>query len=147
MIFMGEYEHSIDSKGRMFIPAKFRDGLGDNFVIFRWLFDNCLYVMSNDTFESFSAGLDQMPLADEDAAMVQRVIYASASYAELDAQKRVLIPLELRKYAKLDKDVVVVGVRNRIEIWDKETWKSRTTSDPDKMRAAIRKLNDMGYKI
>ena len=147
MIFKGEFEHTIDSKGRMFIPAKFRDGLGDNFVIFKWLFDNCLYVMSNETFENFSAGLDQMPLADEDAAMVQRVIYASACDSELDAQKRVLIPLELRKYAKLDKEVVVVGVRNRIEIWDKETWTSKTTSDPDKLRAAIRKLNDMGYKI
>ena len=146
MIFKGEYEHTIDGKGRMFIPAKFREGLGENFVIFKWMFDDCLYVMSNEEFESYSAGLEKMPLADEDAAMVQRALYASATDAELDAQKRVLIPLEHRRYAKLEKDVIVVGVRTHIEIWDKETYQNKTM-DKEMLRSAIKNLNGMGFKI
>ena len=146
MFFKGEYEHAIDPKGRMFIPAKFREGLGDNFVIFKWLFDSCLYVMSNETFDSFSANLDNMPLTDEDAQTIQRALYASACDAELDAQKRVLIPQSLRAYAKLDKDVVVVGVRTHIEIWDKDIYQSKTMN-VDKLRDALKNLRDSGYKI
>jgi MraZ protein len=146
MIFKGEYEHTIDTKGRMFIPAKFREGLGDSFVVFKWLFDNCLYVMSNDEFENFSASLDQIPLADEDAAMVQRKLYSSACDVDLDAQKRVLIPADLRKYAGLEKDVAVVGVRTHVELWDLDTWRSKTT-DTEAIRGAIRNLRESGYKI
>jgi MraZ protein len=147
MIFKGSYEHTLDSKGRMFIPAKFREGLGDNFVIFKWVLDKCLYVMSNEAFENFSAELDKMPMADEDAALIERVLYPSASDMELDAQKRILIPADLRNYANLEKDVAVVGVRSRVELWDLETWRTKSQEDSNKVKSSLGNLRGRGHNI
>lgn len=134
MIFKGTYEHTIDAKGRMFVPAKFRDGLGDTFVIFKWVHDKCLFAMSPEAFENFSATMDKNP---ENANLMERVLYPSATDVEQDAQKRVLIPSELRAYANIDKDVAVVGVNKRVEIWDLKTWKEKMKQDEEMVRATV----------
>ena len=146
-MFMGTYEHTMDSKGRMFIPAKFREELGDDFIICKWILNNCLYVMSRDAFERFSAELDKTPMANEDAALIDRLLYPSATNVELDAQNRVLIPADLRDYAGLAKDVAVVGVRSRVELWDLQTWKAKIAADSAKVRDSIANLRGSGVKI
>ncbi len=148
MYYKGTYEHTLDAKGRVFIPAKFREGLGEEFVVCKGFFDPCLYVFSNEEFENFSAKLDELPFADEDALTLQRDLYATASDVAGDKQGRALIPAALRDYAGLDKDVVIVGVRTHVEIWDQQSWsESRAHSDTGALKAAIRNLRAQGVKL
>lgn len=121
-MFMGEYNHSIDSKGRIIIPSKFRDELGDKFVITLGL-DGCLFVYPLDEWKNFSEGLAKLP-GTKEARQLQRLFFAMAAECEPDKQGRILIPAKLRESAGLDKDIVFVGVLNKIEIWSKERWDS-----------------------
>jgi MraZ protein len=146
-MFMGTYEHTLDAKGRMFIPAKFREELGEDFIICKWILHNCLYMMPRKEFETFSAELNTTAMANEDAALIDRLLYPSAQTLDLDAQKRVLIPADLREYANLTKDVAVVGVRSRVELWDLETWKAKIAADLAKARESIANLRGSGVKI
>ncbi|MCX7780029.1 MAG: division/cell wall cluster transcriptional repressor MraZ [Negativicutes bacterium] len=120
-MFMGEYLHSIDIKGRLILPAKFREDLGDRFIATKGL-DNCLFVYTKEEWAILENKLKQLPLAKPEARAFVRFFFAGAAELEFDKQGRVLIPGSLREYAKLDKDVVVLGVSNRIEIWSKEAW-------------------------
>ena len=147
MVFMGTYEHTLDAKGRMFVPAKHREGLGNAVVIFKWILEDCLYMMSEDAFAKFTEDLDNMPKSDEDANRIERVLFPSAVTVELDAQNRVLIPADLRKYANLEKDVAVVGVRSRVELWDLETWRQRSQLDTKQAKSSITELKNKGYKF
>jgi MraZ protein len=146
MLFKGEYEHSIDPKGRVFIPAKFREGLGDSFVVCKWFFAPCLYVFSDEEFESLSSRLDDLPFADEDASIIQTELYANAMDVEVDKQGRILLSSSLREYAQLEKEVVVIGARRHVEIWDKATWKSRRV-DSDRLREAVQNLRNQGIRF
>ena len=103
-MFLGEFIHSTDAKGRVFIPAKFREALGENFVVTRSV-DHCLCVYPLSEWEKFTAKLDALPMVQ--ARDVRRFFYSAASDASLDSQGRVLIPQVLRDYAKLEKDTVV----------------------------------------
>lgn len=146
-MFMGTFEHTIDAKGRMFIPAKFREELGDDIIICKWILEDCLYMMTRKEFETFSAGLDTTLLANEAAALVDRLLYPSAQPVEMDAQNRVLISGDLRDHAHLTKDVAVVGVRSRVELWDLGAWKAKVAADSVKVRESLAKLRESGVKI
>ena len=122
-LFIGEYLHSIDAKGRVIIPSKFREELGDTFIVTKGL-DNCLFVYPKSEWESFEIKLKQLPLTSKDARAFVRLFFAGATECELDKQGRVIIPANLREHGKLDKDVVIIGVSTRVEVWGKEEWDS-----------------------
>ena len=114
----GEYQHNIDAKGRLIFPIKLREELGEHFVIFKGL-DNCINVYSQEKWNAFEEQLAALP---SKARKVQRFFSANFE-CEPDAQGRIVIPQSLREYAGLNKDVVVVGIQNRAEIWDSDAWK------------------------
>lgn len=120
-MFMGEYRHSMDSKGRVIIPAKFRDELGNVFVVTRGL-DNCLFVYPMEEWRVLEEKMKALPLTRKDARAFVRFFFSGAVETELDKQGRVSLPANLRDYASLDKEVVIIGVSNRIELWSGEDW-------------------------
>ena len=117
-MFIGEYSHTIDAKGRLIVPSKFREQLGDEFVVTKGL-DGCLFVYENSEWKSFEEKLHALPLTNANARKFSRFFLAGACACEVDRQGRILIPSVLREFAKLEKDVVLVGVGSRIEIWNK----------------------------
>lgn len=118
---MGEFQHSIDEKGRLTIPAKFREALGSSFVVTRGL-DHCLFVYPQKEWEMLEAKLKSLPFTRKDARAFVRFLFSGATESELDKQGRVLIPAALREYARLERECVVIGVSNRAEIWSRELW-------------------------
>lgn len=115
----GEFQHSIDAKGRLFIPAKFREELGDSFIVTKGL-DGCLFVYPRENWAVLEEKIRALPLSK--SRNLQRFFFSSATDLELDSQGRILIPAGLRQYAGLAKDVTVIGVSNRAEIWDTTAW-------------------------
>ncbi|MGI6659855.1 MAG: division/cell wall cluster transcriptional repressor MraZ [Dethiobacteraceae bacterium] len=120
-MFMGEYQHTLDSKGRLIMPAKFREELGDKFVLTRGL-DNCLFVYPLEEWNNLEQKLKNLPFTRSDARAFTRFFFSGATECELDKQGRVLIPTNLRSHAKLQKDAVIIGVSSRVEIWSQEEW-------------------------
>lgn len=120
VMFTGEYNHTIDIKGRIIVPAKFRSELGSEFVITVGL-DGCLFIYPQKEFDELATKLAQLP-GTAQARKLQRYIMSSAACVEVDKQGRILIPIKLREYAGVDKDVVFAGVNNKIEIWSKDRW-------------------------
>ncbi|SHJ63029.1 MraZ protein [Anaerobranca californiensis DSM 14826] len=120
-VFLGEYQHSIDDKGRVIIPAKFRDSLGRKFIVTRGL-DNCLFVYPENEWAIMEEKLKKLPLTKGDARAFVRFLFSGATECELDKQGRILIPQNLREFAQINKDCVIIGVSNRVEIWSKENW-------------------------
>jgi MraZ protein len=118
---MGEHQHSIDDKGRLTIPAKFREALGDTFIVTRGL-DNCLFIYPMSEWSVLEQKLKALPLMKSDARAFTRFFFSGATECELDKQGRVNLPKHLCEYAKLDKECMVLGVSSRVEIWSKETW-------------------------
>ena len=118
-MFMGEYNHTIDAKGRLIVPSKFRESLGDLFVVTKGL-DGCLFVYDNEEWNAFEEKLKSLPLTNKDARTFVRFFLAGAAEVEVDKQGRILVPGVLREFAGLKKDVVLIGVASRIEIWDRE---------------------------
>ena len=125
---MGEYSHNIDAKNRLIMPAKFREQLGDKFIATKGL-DGCLFVYSLSEWETIEAKFREIPLTTKDARKFLRFFFAGAAECEVDKQGRVLIPPSLKEYAGLEKEVMSVGVLNRVEIWSKERWLSDNTYD------------------
>ncbi|MED4226097.1 division/cell wall cluster transcriptional repressor MraZ [Neobacillus cucumis] len=120
-MFMGEYHHSIDTKGRLIVPSKFRDELGDMFIITRGL-DQCLFGYPLSEWSLIEEKLKGLPLTKKDARAFTRFFFSGATESELDKQGRINIPTPLLQYAKLEKECVILGVSNRIEIWSKQIW-------------------------
>lgn len=118
---MGEYHHNVDSKGRLIIPAKFRDHLGEVFVLTRGL-DQCLFGYPMSEWKVLEEKLKTLPFTKKDARAFTRFFFSGATECELDKQGRINIPTPLFQYAKLEKECVVLGVTNRIEIWSKAIW-------------------------
>ena len=127
-MFIGEYNHTLDNKGRITIPSKFREGLGDEFVITKGL-DNCLFVYPKDEWKIFEDKLKTLPLTSKDARAFVRFFFAGASECNLDKQNRVLLPKNLRIHSELQKDAVIIGVSSRIEIWSREKWNEYTEDE------------------
>ncbi len=120
-MFMGEYQHSIDTKGRVILPARFRELLGEKFVITRGM-DNCLFVYTQKEWSVLEAKLKALPFTKSDARAFMRFFFSGAVECEVDKQGRVLIPTNLREHAVLSNEVVIIGVSNRVEIWGKDKW-------------------------
>ncbi|MBM7571726.1 MraZ protein [Aquibacillus albus] len=118
---MGEFQHNIDTKGRIIVPAKFREGLGDIFVLTRGL-DQCLFAYPMNEWRILEEKLKKLPLTKKDARAFTRFFFSGAVECEVDKQGRINIPAPLRKYAQLEKECVVIGVSNRIEFWANDEW-------------------------
>jgi len=131
-MFMGEYHHTIDEKGRIIIPAKFREMLGDTFIVTRGI-ENCLFVYPNDEWQKIVTKLESLPFTRRDARQFVRFFLSGATIAEFDKQGRVNLTSPLIDYAKLQKDCVVIGTGSRLEIWSKEDWDSFFDSAKDNM--------------
>ncbi len=127
-MFMGEYNHTVDAKGRLIVPSKFREQLGDEFVVTKGL-DGCLFVYENTEWKILEEKLKNLPLTNANARKITRFFLAGATLSEVDKQGRILLPAVLREFAKIEKDAVMVGVGNRIEIWSKESWSSANVYD------------------
>ena len=125
---MGECNHTIDAKGRLIIPSKFRETLGDEFVVTKGL-DGCLFVYDNKEWSAFEEKLKSLPLTNKDARQFVRFFLAGATLAEVDKQGRILVPANLREFAGLEKEVVLVGVASRVEIWSKTRWEDAASYD------------------
>ena len=134
----GEYQHSLDNKGRLFIPAKLRDELGEVFFITLSM-DRCLCAYSNENWQSLSEKVSAMPYVKQ---RKMRPLFAHAARCELDAQGRVLIPQSLRDYAGLVKNVTVLGCNNHAELWDSEAWKRvyEAETTPENIAAVMEEL-------
>lgn len=120
-MFMGEFQHNVDSKGRIIVPSKFRDELGASFVLTRGL-DKCLFAYPMDEWKLLEERLKKLPLTKKDARAFTRFFFSGAVECEVDKQGRINIPQPLRKYAGLEKECVVIGVSNRVEFWSDEHW-------------------------
>ena len=127
-MFMGEYNHSIDANGRLIIPSKFRDMLGDEFVVTKGL-EGCLFVFEKYDFESFMDKLNEKSDLEAKVRKIKRFFISGAQEMEPDKQGRMLVPPTLREYAGLEKEVVFAGVGGHIEIWDKSKWDDVTSFD------------------
>lgn len=127
-MLIGEYEHSLDTKGRLILPAKLREDIGEKFIITKGL-DSCLFGFSKTEWNNFEDKLKTLPLTNKNARDFVRFFLSGAIEAELDKQGRFLIPSNLREYATLDKEAVITGVGTRIEIWDKTKWKAYNSEE------------------
>lgn len=131
-MFMGEYHHTIDDKGRIIIPSKFREELGDVFVITRGI-ENCLFVYSMESWKRITDKLNSLPFTKKDARNFVRFFMSGATNVELDKQGRVNVTAPLVQYANLVKDCVVIGTGDRLEIWSQESWDDFFNSTKDSM--------------
>lgn len=142
-MFMGEYQHSLDSKGRLIIPAKFREELGENAVMTRGL-DNCLFLFPQSEWMVLEEKLKTLPLTKATARQFVRFLFSGATECDLDKQGRITIPQNLRDYAKVDKDVVVIGVSNRIEIWSCDRWEQYMQEAEDAYEEIAENIVELG---
>ena len=120
-MFMGEYHHTIDEKGRIIIPSKFREDLGEKFIITRGI-ENCLFVYSLSSWEKITNKLESLPFTKKDARQFVRFFLSGATTAEFDKQGRVNVTSPLISYADLQKECVIIGTGDRLEIWSQENW-------------------------
>lgn len=127
-MLIGEYEHSLDVKGRLILPAKIRDDMGEKFIVTKGL-DGCLFGFSQTEWSNFEEKLKALPLTNKNARDFVRFFLSGAIECEMDKQGRFLIAGNLREYAKLEKDAVIIGVGTRIEIWNKDRWKSYNSDE------------------
>lgn len=121
-MFSGEYLHTLDGKGRVIIPSRLREGLGERFVITRGL-DHCLFVYPPAEWTRLEQKLKTLPFTQKDARAFNRLFFSGAMELEADKQGRILIPQNLRDYAGINRDVMIIGVSSRVEIWNEESWK------------------------
>ena len=142
-MLLGEFKHNLDLKGRMAVPAKFREELKAGAIITRGL-DNCLFIFTNKEWEVLAQKLVALPLAQANSRAFARLMLSGAMDVEIDSQGRILVPDYLRQYANLKKQVVVTGLYNRIEVWDADNWekyKAKTESSSDEI---AEKLGELG---
>ena len=142
-MLLGEYKHNLDTKGRMAIPAKFRDKLSAGAIITRGI-DNCLFVFANAEWEKLAEKLIALPLAQANSRAFVRLMLAGATDVTVDSQGRILIPDYLRKYAGLKKATVVAGLYNRIEVWDEAAWTTYKTKAETSSEEIAEKLGELG---
>ena len=127
-MFMGEFQHTIDPKGRLIVPHKFREALGERFVATKGL-DNCLFVYPMEEWTLLEEKLKSLPFTRSDVRAFVRLFFSGATECELDKQGRILLPANLREHAQLEKDVVVLGVSTRVEVWSKSQWDNYSGSN------------------
>ena len=122
-MLIGEYEHSLDTKGRLIMTAKLREDIGEKFILTKGL-DGCLFAFSLEEWKNFETKLRALPISNKDARAFSRFFFAGAIDCEIDKQGRFLISSNLREFAQLEKEIVIVGMDSRIEIWSKDKWQN-----------------------
>ena len=145
-MFLGEYNHSIDAKGRLIVPAKFREELGENFIVTKGL-DGCLYIYPDEEWKKFESKLSELPMGKGDTRKIVRFFLSAATQVELDKQGRILIPSVLREFAGLDRDVVLVGSASKIESWSNERFDSSNAEYEDNMDEIAADMESLGFSI
>ena len=131
-MFIGEYHHTIDEKGRIIVPAKFREELGNNFIVTRGI-EDCLFVYSAENWAKITNKLSSLPFTHKDARTFNRFFMSGATDVELDKQGRINLPSPLISFANLEKDCVIIGTGDRLEVWSKESWEQFFQSTKDSM--------------
>ncbi|TYP54951.1 division/cell wall cluster transcriptional repressor MraZ [Thermosediminibacter litoriperuensis] len=142
-MFMGQFQHSLDPKGRLIIPSKFRELLGDSFILTKGL-DRCLFVYPKDEWSLLEQKLKTLPLTKKDARAFIRFFFSGAVEVEIDKQGRILIPPMLREYARIEKDVVIIGVSNRAEIWSRKEWEVYSKEAESSYEEIAENMVDLG---
>ncbi|NLM39172.1 MAG: division/cell wall cluster transcriptional repressor MraZ [Firmicutes bacterium] len=142
-MFMGEYQHTLDAKGRLIVPAKFREELGAGAVLTRGL-DHCLFLFPMDEWRLLEEKLKTLPLTKAGARQFVRFLFSGATECELDKQGRIIVPQNLRDYAQIQKDAVIIGVSTRIEIWSKETWEAYVEEAEESYEEIAESIVDLG---
>ncbi|MGM0253301.1 protein MraZ [Enterococcus sp. AZ095b] len=142
-MLMGEFRHNIDAKGRLIVPSKLREELGEQFVLTRGL-DGCLFGYPMSEWNELESKLNDMPLAKKDARTFVRFFYSAATECELDKQGRINIPNTLRNYATITKECVIVGVSNRIEIWNEAKWQEFSEAAEENFNEIAENMIDFG---
>ncbi len=141
-MFIGEYQHAIDNKNRMIIPSKFREALGEGFVLTKGL-DGCLYAYTMEEWKILEEKLKKLPLTSKDARAFVRFFFSGANEVDIDKQGRTLIPQNLLEYAGIKKEIVSIGVSTRIEIWGKEKWEEYNSQNID-FDGIAEKMSELG---
>jgi MraZ protein len=145
-VFRGRFEHTIDEKGRLSIPSKFRELLsarGENELVLTD-FDSCLAAYPKDEWRVLEEKMKQLSMIQKDVRNFLRLFYSSATEVPLDPQGRILIPPQMRERARLDREVVLLGLLNKIEIWDKESWEDFMARSADTFEEVVSKLVELG---
>jgi MraZ protein len=142
-MFLGQFDHSLDNKGRLTIPSKYRPELEDGLVITRGL-DNCLWILARADWDELAAKVSKLPTTNPNARNFSRFLFSQASDTVPDKQGRVLIPQKLREFAGIDTDTVIAGVDNRIEIWSVERWNAMQEQVESNPEAYALQLQDLG---
>lgn len=145
-MFLGEYHHTIDTKGRLIVPARFREGLGDKFIVTKGL-DSCLFAYPMEEWSALEQKMRSLPFTRADARAFVRFFFAGAAECEIDKQGRVLIPANLREYAGLYKEVVVAGIASRVEVWSKERWEEYNSNAASSVEEIAEKIVDLDLGI
>ncbi len=142
-MLLGEFRHTLDTKGRVAVPAKFRDKLASGAIITRGI-DNCLFMFTNAEWEQLATKLMALPLAQANSRAFVRLMMAGATDVAIDAQGRILVPDYLRKYAGFKKDVIVAGLYNRVEIWDETAWAAYKAKTESSSETIAEQLGELG---
>lgn len=142
-VFLGEYQHSLDSKGRITIPSKFREQLGSKFVLTKGL-DNCIFIYPLNEWQSIEEKVRSLPLTRADVRSFARFFFSGASELEIDKQGRIVLPPNLRDYAKIDKETMIIGVGARAEIWSTEKWTDYNQNAEQSYEEIAENLVDLG---
>ncbi len=141
-MFIGEYRFSMDPKGRVSIPTKFREELGEVFYITKG-FDTCLFVYSEEEWKRFMQKLDSARLSSKDSRKIQRFFLASSTECSIDKQGRVLLSAPQREYAGIEKEIVIIGVSNRLEIWAEEAWRNYVENEETDISSLADSMEDL----
>ena len=144
-MFMGEFDHTTDPKGRLIVPSKFREELGDTFVVTKGL-GGCLLAYAKPEWDRVTTGLRELSLVNKNGRQFIRFFFAGAAEIEMDKQGRILIPEKLREFAGITKDVVSVGADNKLEIWSKDRYEGLETPS-DAMDEIMERLSEMGIRL
>lgn len=142
-MLIGEYEHSLDAKGRVIMPAKLREDMGEKFILTKGL-DGCLFGFSQKEWANFEEKLKTLPLTNKNARDFVRFFLSGATECEMDKQGRFLVASNLREYAEMDKEIVVIGVGNRIEMWNKEKWTVHNSNENISADEIAEKMDFLG---
>jgi MraZ protein len=142
-MFLGEYQHSLDAKGRITIPAKFRDELGEKFIATKGL-DNCIFLYPIEEWQLIEAKLRSLPFTRADVRSFARFFFSGASEMEFDKQGRAVLSMKLREYAAINKDLIIIGVGSRVEIWSVEKWTQYTENAESSYEEMAESLVELG---
>lgn len=143
-MLIGEFQHTLDEKGRLTIPARFREDLGDRFILTKGL-DGCLFGYPLTEWKNLEAKLRALPVTKADARAFVRLLLAGASECELDRQGRFVLPNSLREHAGIHKEVVITGVSTRIEIWSKQRWEEYKNKAEEQFEAVAEGIEGLGF--